>query len=98
MITAGGIRLAPFVSDLVQGEWRVLLPDGTDFDEVTCSNAFIWSFRKAFAVLGAEPGDLTTFEFELRSRRVLVRVGGPDLFEVIQDPEGVSAAESAHEI
>jgi hypothetical protein len=98
IITAGAIRLAPFLRDLVQGEWKASLPDGTDFDEVTCRDAFIWSFRKAFAVLGAEPGDLGTFEFDLRSRKVLVRVGGPGLFEAIQDPDSVSAAESGDEI
>jgi hypothetical protein len=97
VIASGGIRLAPFVSDLVQGEWRVLLPDGTDFAKVNCRDAFIWSFRRAFAILGAEPGDLTTFEFDLRSRQVLVRVGGPGLFEAIQDLDEVSAAESADE-
>jgi hypothetical protein len=57
MISAGAIRLVPFVSDLVQGEWKVVLPDGTDCGEVTCRESFIWSFRRAFAVLGAEPGD-----------------------------------------
>jgi hypothetical protein len=97
-IQAGAILLAPFVSDLVQGEWRVTLPDGTDCGDVTCRESFIWSFRRAFAVLGAEPGDLSTFEFDLKSRKVLVRVGGPGLFEAIQDPDGVSAAESADEI
>jgi Bacterial RNA polymerase, alpha chain C terminal domain/Sigma-70, region 4 len=97
IITAGGIRLAPFVSDLVQGEWKVSLPDGTDYGDVTCRDVFIWSFRNAFAVLGAERGDLVTFEFDLKSRKVLVRVGGPGLFEAIQDHEGVGAADSAEE-
>jgi hypothetical protein len=97
MITAGAIRLAPFVSDLIQGEWNVFLPDGTDCGEVTCRESFIWSFRKAFAVLGAEPGDLSIFEFDLKSRKVLVRVGGPGLFEAIQEPEDVSSAESTDE-
>jgi hypothetical protein len=97
MITAGAIRMVPFVADLVQGEWKVLLPDGTDCGEVTCRDAFVWSFRKAFAVLGAEPGDLAVLEFDLRSRKVLVRVGGPGLFEAIQEPEDVPTAESADE-
>ena len=97
IITAGAIRLAPFVSDLVQGEWMVSLPDGTDYGDVTCRDVFIWSFRKAFAVLGAEPADLATFEFDLRSRKVLVRVGGPGLFEAIQETESVDAVESSEE-
>jgi hypothetical protein len=29
IITTGGLRLTPFVADLVQGEWDVQLPDGT---------------------------------------------------------------------
>ena len=49
--TYGGLRLAPFVADLVQGEWDVQLPDGTVYDPVTCRDLFIWSFRKAFVVL-----------------------------------------------
>jgi hypothetical protein len=90
-LTAGGIRLASFVSDLVQGEdWRVLLPDSTEFGGVKCRNGFIWSFRKQFNLLGAEPGDLAIFEFDLKARTVLVRVGGPGLFEAIQDPESAS--------
>jgi hypothetical protein len=59
---------------------------------------FIWSFRKALAVLGAEPGDLAAFEFDLKMRNVLVRVGGPDLFDYIQDPDGVAAAEAVEEV
>jgi Sigma-70, region 4 len=97
MINAGSIRLVPFVSDLVQGEWNVVLPDGTDCGEVTCRESFIWSFRKAFAVLGAEPGDMSTFEFDLKSRKVLVRVGGPGLFEAIQEADGVTATDFADE-
>jgi hypothetical protein len=97
MITAGAVRLVPFVSDLVQGEWRVSLPDGTDCGDVTCRESFIWSFRRAFAVLGAEPSDLSTFEFDLKTRKVLVRVGGPGLFEAIQEPEGGASVESADE-
>jgi hypothetical protein len=87
VITSGGIRLPTFVADLVQGEWRVKLPDGTVLGAVTCRDLFIWSFRKAFSVLGAEPADLTTFEFDLKSREVLVKVGGPGLFEAIEEPD-----------
>jgi Bacterial RNA polymerase, alpha chain C terminal domain/Sigma-70, region 4 len=98
VIVAGSIRLAAFVSDLVQGEWRVFLPDGTEHSVVTCRDVFIWSFRKPFAVLGAEAGDLATFEFDLRRRSVLVRVGGPGLFDAIQDPEGLAAAEDVESL
>jgi hypothetical protein len=86
VITAGGIRLPSFVADFVQGEWQVALPDGSEYGTVMCRNLFIWSFRKPFAVLGAEPTDMAAFEFNLKSRQVLVKVGGPDLFEAIQDP------------
>lgn len=91
VITAGAIRLASFVGDFVQGDWRVILPDGTEFGAVLCRDAFIWSFRKQFALLGAEPADLAAFEFDLKARTVLVRVGGPGLFEAMQDPESASA-------
>jgi hypothetical protein len=90
VITTGSIRIASFVGGLVQGQWKVLLPDGTEFETVMCRDAFIWSFRKQLALLGAEPGDLAVFEFNLKARTVLVRVGGPDLFEAIQDPESSS--------
>jgi Bacterial RNA polymerase, alpha chain C terminal domain len=85
-MTAGGIRIVSFVADLVQGEWNVYLPDDTGCGSVTCRESFIWSFRKAFALLGAEAGDLAAFEFDLQSRTVHVRVGGPGLFEQIEEP------------
>jgi RNA polymerase alpha subunit/sigma-70-like protein len=97
-IVAGSIRLPSFVSDLVQGEWNVSLPDGTVHGTVLCRDSFIWSFRKSFAVLGAEPGDIAMFEFDLKKRSVLVRVGGPGLFEAIQDPEGLATAEALEEV
>jgi len=94
VITTGGLRLAQFVADLVQGEWDVQLPDGTVYDRVTCRDLFIWSFRKAFAVLGAEPDDLMALEFGKKTRRVMVRIGGPGLFEAMQDPESLSAEDA----
>jgi len=57
VITTGSVLLNSFVSDLVQGEWQVRLPDGSTYDCVTCRDVFITSFRKAFSVLGVEPDD-----------------------------------------
>jgi hypothetical protein len=94
IITAGSLRLPPFVADLVQGEWDVQLPDGTVYDRVTCRDLFVRSFRKAFAVLGAEPDDLMALEFDKKMRRVIVRIGGPSLFEVMQDPASLSAEDA----
>jgi hypothetical protein len=85
IMTAGSIRLFSFVSDLVQGEWSVKLPDGGTYGAVTCRDSFIWTFRKQLKVLGAEPGDLMVLEFDIRARTVLVRVGGPGLFETVQE-------------
>jgi hypothetical protein len=55
---------------------------------------FIWSFRKAFAVLGAEPDDLMALEFDKKTRRVMVRIGGPGFFEAMQDPASLSAEDA----
>jgi|GEM_PF-1339905 len=85
VITAGSICVPTFVSELVQGNWRVLLPDGSESEEVTCRDSFVWSFRKPFIVLGAEPGDLAAFEFDLKARKLWVSVGGPSLFEELQN-------------
>jgi hypothetical protein len=90
VITSGGIRLSSFVADLVQGEWQVRLPDGSDYDHVTCRDGFIWSFRKAFSVLGVEPDDFAALEFDKNSRSVLVRAGGPGLFEAMQQTEALN--------
>jgi hypothetical protein len=87
VLTAGSIRLASFVSDLVQGEWSVRLPDGGTYGTVTCRESFIWTFRKQLKLLGAEPSDLVVFEFDIKARTVLVRVGGPGLFETVQEAE-----------
>lgn len=97
VITSGGIRLPAFVADFVQGNWQVILPDGSDYGSVMCREVFIWSFRKPFAILGAEPTDLAAFEFDLKSRQVLVRVGGPGLFEAIQEADSVIAEEGLEE-
>lgn len=95
IIMSGSLRLSPFVKDLVQGDWTVLLPDRTEFGSVTCREVFVWTFRKAFSLLGAEPGDFAVLEFDLKARTVLVRVGGPGLFEAMQDPESASAEAEA---
>jgi hypothetical protein len=87
ILTAGSIRLVSFVSDLVQGEWTVKLPDGGEYGTVTCRDSFIWTFRKPFNVLGAEPSDLMVLEFDIKARTVLMRVGGPGLFEAVQESE-----------
>ena len=97
VITTGGLRLAQFVADLVQGEWDVQLPDGAIYDRVTCRDLFIWSFRKAFAVLGAEPDDLMALEFNKKTRRVIVRIGGPGLFEAIQEPENMNTDDAGED-
>ncbi len=94
VITAGSIRLIPFVADFVQGEWTVRLPDGGEYGTVKCKDVFITSFRKAFSVLGVEPGDLVAFEFDTKSRQVTVKAGGPDLFESIQAPQTMGIGEA----
>src|SRR5207244_3780267 len=95
-ISGGGIRLASFVSDFVQGDWEVVLPDQSVCGMATCKGIYIYSFRRALALLGAEPMDLAALEFDLNARSVHVRVGGPGLFEQIEDPDSVGA-ESASE-
>jgi hypothetical protein len=87
VLTAGSIRLVSFVCDLVQGEWTVRLPDGGEYGTVTCRESFIWTFRKPFNVLGAEPNDLMVLEFDIKARTVLVRIGGPGLFETVQESD-----------
>ena len=94
VITAGSIGLPAFVSGLSQGEWFVLLPDGTQAGTVQCRDSFIWSFNKQFRALGAEPNDFAVFEFDLKKRQVIVKVGGPDLLEAIQDPDGSTLDEA----
>jgi hypothetical protein len=94
VITTGSVLLNSFVSDLVQGEWQVSLPDGSTYDRVTCREVFITSFRKAFSILGVEPDDFIALEFDHRAKTVLARAGGPDLFESMQD---TSPSELAYE-
>jgi hypothetical protein len=89
VLTAGSIRLVPFVSNLVQGDWSVHLGDGQHCGEVTCRESFIRSFKKAFAMAGIEPDDFVALEFDKKAREVHLRMGGPDLFEAIQATEGL---------
>jgi hypothetical protein len=94
VITAGSIRLVPFVGDLVQGEWTVRLPDGGEYGVVKCKDVFIRTFRRAFSVLGVEPGDFVALEFDTKSRHVTLRAGGPELFESMQSPEAIEIGEA----
>jgi len=64
---------------------------------VTCRESFIWPIRKVFVLLGAEPGDLSVFQFDLKARSVSICVGGPDLFETIQHEENGSAGDDLEE-
>jgi hypothetical protein len=85
VIATGSVLLNSFVSDLVQGEWEVRLPDGSTYDRVKCRDVFITSFRKAFSVLGVEPDDFVALEFDHRAKIVIARAGGLELFESMQE-------------
>ena len=60
-------------------------PSGHGHCDDNCREGCIWSFRKAFAILRAEPGDLASFECDLKDKNVLVRIGGPDLFDAMEN-------------
>ena len=55
------------------------------------------SFRKGFAILGVEPEHLVTLEFDHRSRTVIVRSGGPDLFETMQEASALDEGQDAEQ-
>ena len=74
-----------------------MLPDGSEYGALKCSDQFIWSVRKLRCDHGAEPTDLAAFEFDLKSRKVLVTVGGPGLFEAIQDSDSAILDEGPEE-
>jgi len=84
VIVAGSIPLPNFVSGLVQGNWMITLPDGTQAGEATCRNNFLFRLRKPLQFLGAEPGDLILFRFNLHSRFVLTEIGGTELIEAAE--------------
>ncbi|HJU11255.1 MAG TPA: hypothetical protein VJ728_10280, partial [Candidatus Binataceae bacterium] len=93
VLTSGSIRLASFVSDLVQGNWAIRLADGQPSGEVICRESFIWSFRGAFVTAGIEPEDFIALEFDRKAREVRLKTGGPDLFEAIQHEENRSVGD-----
>lgn len=97
VIVGGSIRLPSFVAELVQGEWTVTLPDRSEIAKATCKDQFLYSLKKAFVVLGAEANDLAGLLFDLKARRVLVKVGGPSLLEQLQSSESDSTDESTEE-
>jgi hypothetical protein len=68
--------------------WRCVNPGGTEYGGVDCRDLFICSFRKQFTLLSADPGDLAVFQFDLKDKCVFLAVGGPGLFEAVQDPDG----------
>jgi hypothetical protein len=40
--------------------------------------------------MGAEPMDLVAMEFDISRRHVCVRIGGPGLFEQLEEADGAS--------
>jgi Bacterial RNA polymerase, alpha chain C terminal domain len=84
VITMGAIALPSFVANLVQGEWSILLPDGTEASLADCKDTFLKPLRKPLSYLGAEPGDLVVFEFDLHSRAMKMRIGGQELIELAE--------------
>ncbi len=63
-----------------------------------CRDKFIWSFSKPFALLGAEPTDFAALVFDLKSRQVLIKIGGPDLLEAMQDPDNMIPEDGIEEV
>jgi hypothetical protein len=84
VITTGAIALPSFVANLVQGEWTILLPDETEAGAADCKSTFLKRLRKPLSYLGAEPGDLVLFEFDLQARVMNTRIGGPELIELAE--------------
>jgi len=84
VITMGAIALPSFVANLVQGEWSILLPDKTEAGMVDCKGTFLKRLRKPLSYLGAEPGDLVLFEFDLQARVMVMRIGGPELIDLAE--------------
>jgi hypothetical protein len=84
VITAGSIALPRFVRDLVQGEWTITLPDGTEAGTTIYNGAFLTGLRKPLSYSGAEPGDLVLLEFDLHSHVMKMRVGGQELIDLAQ--------------
>lgn len=95
VIVGGSIRLPSSAAGILHGEWRVCLPDGTDCGTVGCRNHFIWRFRKAFLRLGAEPADYAAFEFDIRARKVVLRVGGLEVIEAVQSSSAADLEDGA---
>jgi hypothetical protein len=78
---------------MVQGEWTIILPDGTGAGVARCNNAFLSRLAKALSYLGAEPGDLVLLTFDRASRSVALQVGGVELVELAQSGELHHAAD-----
>jgi hypothetical protein len=84
VITAGSIALPTFVKSLVQGEWTVALPDGSRPGQATAKDTFLYRLKKPIAHLGAEPDDLVLLQFDIQTRVLSMRVGGPELMEAAE--------------
>lgn len=84
VITAGSIALPRFVADLIQGEWTIVLPDGTEAGTSICNGTFLTRLRKPLSYSGAEPGDLVMLKFDLHSHTMAMRIGGRELMDFTQ--------------
>lgn len=60
------------------------MPDGTEAGAADCKGTFVKRLRKPLSYLGAEPGDLVLFEFDLHSRVMKMRIGGQELIELAE--------------
>jgi hypothetical protein len=84
VLAAGSIALPVFVADLVQGDWVVSLPDGSNTGVANCKGTFLYPLRKSLSYLGAEPDDLVLFAFDLQSRALTIRIGGQELIDLAE--------------
>lgn len=77
-IHSGGLRVPNFVSAFATGEW--ILNSALEC-KIKITGDFVTGLRRPLAALGAEPGDYCLLLFEVPSRKIDLRVGGPDLLD-----------------
>jgi len=82
LLAAGSVPITRFVADIADGEWKACF-DRRELDgSIKCSNGFLWGLRQPLINAGAEPGDVSIFEFDLSKRTVNITLGGEELADM----------------
>jgi len=85
-LTSGTRAVPTFVQNFVPGAWLIDIGDGIEAGYAKLEHGFISGLKASFVALGATNGDFLQLDFQIPSRKLLVRVVGEEQIEFSAAP------------